>query len=49
MAMTDPRMRQVKEVIDQNGGIQQAVYALAKQKGVNPQTVLDQFYGGDCI
>ena len=42
MAATDPRMRQVQQVIDQNGSIQQAVYALAKQKGIDPQIVLDQ-------
>ena len=42
MASTDPRMQQVKQVIDQNGGIQQAVYALSKQKGKDPQAVLNQ-------
>ena len=42
MAATDPRMREVQQVINQNGSIQQAVYALARQKGVDPQAVLDQ-------
>ena len=42
MAATDSRMQQVKQVINQNGGIQQAVYAVARQKGVDPQMALNQ-------
>ena len=42
MAMTDPRMKQVQQVIDQNGSIQQAVYAVARQKGIDPQVALEQ-------
>ena len=42
MAATDPRMQEVANVINQNGGVQQAVYALAKQKGVDPNYALQQ-------
>jgi hypothetical protein len=35
-------MKQVTDVIDQNGGIQQAVYALSRQKGMNPEDALEQ-------
>ena len=42
MARTDPRMQQVSEVIRKNGGVQQAVYALAKEKGVDLNVILKQ-------
>jgi len=42
MARTDPRMQQVSEVIRKNGGVKQAVYALAKEKGVDPNVILKQ-------
>ena len=42
MAATNPQMKQVTDVIDQNGGIQQAVYALSRQKGINPEYALEQ-------
>lgn len=42
MAASDPRMQEVVSVINQNGGIQQAVYAMAKQKGIDPNSALQQ-------
>ena len=42
MAQSDPRMQQLSQVISQNGGIQNAVYALARQKGIDPNVALQQ-------
>jgi hypothetical protein len=43
MAQSDPRMKQVADVINHNGGnVQQAVYALARQKGIDVNEVLKQ-------
>lgn len=42
MVMSNPNLKQVMDIINQNGGDpQKAFYALAEQKGVNPQDVLD--------
>ena len=46
MAGQDPRMQQVMQFIQQNGGDPKtAFYALAQQKGVNPEEVLSQLRG----
>lgn len=42
MAMNDERMKQVSDVIAQNGGIQQAVYAEAMKRNVNPNDALNE-------
>jgi hypothetical protein len=42
MASMDPRMQDISNVIQQNGSIQNAVYALSRQKGVDPNVVLQQ-------
>lgn len=43
LAQSDPRMQQVAEVIrNNNGDIQQAVRALAQQKGVDVNALLAQ-------
>lgn len=42
MAMNDERMQQVITTINQNGGIQQAVYAEARQRNINPNDALNQ-------
>lgn len=39
--MQNPQMRQAMEYVNQNGGdAQKAFYALAQQKGIDPQEVL---------
>ena len=46
MAMNDPRMQQVMQVINQNGGdAKAAFYNMARQRGVNPEDVLSQLRG----
>ena len=46
MAMNDPRMQQVMQVINQNGGdAKTAFYNLARQRGVNPEDILNQIRG----
>lgn len=41
MSQTDPRMAQVMDFVNQNGGNpEQVFYALAKQKGVDPNEIL---------
>lgn len=43
-AQSNPQMKQAIEYIGQNGGnAKEAFYVLAKQKGVNPDTVLNMF------
>lgn len=42
MASSDNRMQQVMNSIQQNGGIQQAVYAEAQQRNMNPNDALNQ-------
>lgn len=42
MISGNPNLKQVMDFIQQNGGDpQKAFYALAEQKGINPQDVLD--------
>ena len=42
MVSQNPNMKQVLDLVNQNGGnAQQAFYALAKQKGVNPDDILN--------
>ena len=44
LAQSNPQMKQAIEYIGQNGGYaKEAFYALAKQKGVNPDTILNMF------
>lgn len=46
MAMNDPKMQQVMQVVNQNGGdAKAAFYNLAKQRGVNPEDILNQLRG----
>ena len=41
MTQNNPQMQQVMNVVQQNGGDpQKAFYALCKQKGINPNDVL---------
>ena len=42
MAPNDNRMQQVINTIQQNGGIQQAVYAEARSRNINPTDALNQ-------
>jgi hypothetical protein len=43
MANSNPQLQQVMQYIQQNGGnAKQAFYNLAQQKGVDPNTVLQQ-------
>lgn len=42
MASRDERMQMVVDTIRQNGGIQQAVYAEARQRNADPTDVLNQ-------
>lgn len=42
LMMTSPNMKQVMEIVQQYGGdANKAFYALAEQKGINPQEILD--------
>ena len=42
LMMSNPNLKQVMDIVSQHGGDpQKAFYALAEQKGVNPQDVLD--------
>ena len=42
MVMNNPNLKQVMDFINQSGGDpQKAFYALAEQKGINPQDILD--------
>ena len=44
LAQSNPQMKQAIEYIGQNGGnAKEAFYALAKQKGVNPDMILNMF------
>lgn len=42
MAANDDRMQQVMNTIQQYGGVQQAVYAEAQKKNMNPNDALNQ-------
>ena len=42
MAANDDRMQQVVNTIQQNGGIQQALYAEAQKRNMNPNEALNQ-------
>lgn len=43
MAIADPRMQNVINIINQNGGDpKRAFYAMAQQQGIDPNTVLQQ-------
>ena len=43
MASNNPQMQQVMQVIQQNGGnAKQAFYAMAQQRGVDPNVILQQ-------
>jgi len=42
MAMQDQRMQQVVQTINQNGGIQRAVYAEAQRRNADPNDALAQ-------
>ena len=42
LMQTNPQMKQVMEIVQQYGGnAEKAFYALAEQKGINPQEILD--------
>ena len=46
MAQSDPRLQQVMQVIQQNGGdAKAAFYNMAKQRGVNPEDIIKQLQG----
>ena len=43
LAVTDPRMKAVADIINQNGGDpRRAFYNAAQQRGVDPNTILQQ-------
>lgn len=42
MATNDDRMQQVMNSIQQNGGLQQAVYSEAQKRNINPNDALNQ-------
>ena len=42
MMMNNPNMKQVMDIVNQYGGSpEKAFYAVAEQKGINPQDILD--------
>lgn len=46
LMQTNPQMRQVMELIQKHGGdANKAFYALAEEKGINPQEILDLIKG----
>lgn len=46
MMANDPRMKEVQSIIDANGGdAKTAFYNLAKQKGVDPNSILNMLNG----
>ena len=46
MAQSDPRMQQVSDFVNQNGGdAKAAFYQLARKKGVDPDAFIQQFSG----
>ena len=46
MAANDPRMQQVMEIVNQNGGdAKAAFYNMARQRGVDPNAILNQLKG----
>ena len=46
MAQSNPQMQQVMQYVQQNGGdAKAAFYALAKQKGIDPDVILQQVQG----
>lgn len=43
LSQSDPRLQQVMQVVNQNGGdAKTAFYNMAKQKGIDPNTVISQ-------
>ena len=43
MMQNNPQYKQVMDYVNQNGGDpQKAFYAMAKEKGVNPEDILNQ-------
>lgn len=43
MAQSDSRMQQVMQIVNQNGGdAKTAFYNMAKQRGVDPNTIISQ-------
>ena len=43
MAQNNPQMQQVMQFVQQNGGdAKSAFYALARQKGVDPEAIIQQ-------
>ena len=42
MAMSDERIQQALNSIQQNGGVQQAVYAEAQRRNIDPNNALNQ-------
>ena len=43
LAQTDPRVKEVMDVVNQNGGDPKTTfYNVARQRGVDPNTVLQQ-------
>ena len=46
MAQSDSRLQQVMQVVNQNGGdARSAFYNMAKQRGVDPNTIIKQLQG----
>jgi hypothetical protein len=46
MAQNNPQMQQVMQYVQQNGGdAKAAFYALAKQKGIDPNLIIKQVQG----
>lgn len=43
LIQTNPQMKQVMDIVNQYGGdAKQAFYAMAQQKGIDPETILSQ-------
>ena len=42
MAMTNPQVKQAMDIVKQYGDPKTAFYAIAKQKGIDPQSILKQ-------
>ena len=45
MAMNNPQMQQVMQIVQQNGGnARQAFYSMCQQRGVDPNAVISQLH-----
>lgn len=43
MIQSNPNIKQIMDIAQQNGGMEQLFYKMAEQKGVDPESILKQF------